>query len=674
MRFLSRPLLNKVGRRSALEPAASATVSAEPECRSSVPLLRYPVMSPREERVMRLSEEVFSKGNVHLKNVEALSALPEGLHSFPEVCFIGKPNVGKSTIISCLLHNHRLGRAGSTRGTTRLLQFFNVGDAVLLVDTPGYGGWKGRHLSQNLADRARAFGILFRYLALRKRGPLKRVYWVMEAAKPIQPRDEEIFAFLQEEQIPFSVIINKIDRYRDDRNALQHHVEKLWKLFGSAEVPVLGTRASPKYPERCLNLNALQHDITYYCTQELSQLNDLTYKNLKELSYAPPTVEEMNAVERRYPLESFILPQENNLSLERFVARHEEAKARCLSKLPKAALLSSRDEAVNCLLSSNDQEDNLIENDNTLGRASQTQPLLEEATPVAHPSATPITAIEATETPTSDSTTTTATFVEAPVRFHVRASLRAALGRHSNESNDDDKLRWDKAEVPVTSFSTDSSSSFISNTGKEMAPSLFREGSAPPVRAPIAPQLPPSMDRDTQTVRAINGVHIPKSMITVSVSQLPASQKDSFEYFAQHSGTEGYEQFLTAEAEGQHTFLEEGKHACFTDSEMLTLQRPLKKSERRKRLDRVLEKYLSRVRKDRSLYMQAEGYMCPWLAGAGQPSRVAVMGLAPGQFSIGRGGGLMKGLKRTGFGGKSYSADTMKNRGRATKKTGYWAA
>ncbi|RNF02534.1 GTP-binding protein [Trypanosoma conorhini] len=655
MRLFCRPLLGKASGQQPPRPVAVAPRPFSPSAGAA------PELSRREKLVARLSEEVFSKGNVHLKNVCALSALPEGLHSFPEVCFIGKPNVGKSSIISSLLHNRRLGRSGGARGTTRLLQFFNVGDAMLLVDTPGYGGWGGRRLPQGLAERAGAFAALFRYLALRSSGPLKRVYWVMESTGSFQPRDEEILAFLQNERIPFSVLLSKIDRFKGDPAALQRQTDRIWSFLGSDEVPVLGVRASPKYPERCLNIEALQHDITYYCTQELRRAEDLTYKGVRELSYAPPSPEVIAAVEQRYPVEAFLLPEDDNLSLERLVLAHEEAKAKWLTTSPKAALLSAKVMAANHLVACCEQNCDDGDNSSARHRALLPSPALAGAGGAA---------VQRTLDSAMPLGGGASSFVgrgEGPRRFRVRASLRMIpQQQHATDCRMDADASTPDAYAADVSKSADPASAPPPSCGRT------------PLRSsptPLLPQLPASLDSEAHALRAINGVPIAKSMITTSVARLPASQEGSLEQFSQHSSAGDYNRLLLAELGGQHTFIEEGEHAGLFESDTLSLRRPVRKSARRRHLDRVLEKYVSRVRKRRSLYVQAEGYMCPWLAGAGQPSRTAVVGSARDDFSRGGGGGggLMLGLKRTGFGGKSLSAHTMKNRGRATKKTGFWA-
>ncbi|EAN80643.1 hypothetical protein, conserved [Trypanosoma brucei brucei TREU927] len=619
------------------------------------------LMSPQDELVAKLSDEVFSRGNMHLKNVDVVSALPEGLHSFPEVCFIGKPNVGKSSIISCLLRNPRLGRAGRVRGTTRLLQFFNVGDALLLVDTPGYGGWKGRHLPQSVAERASAFAILFRYLALRSKGPLKRVYWVMEATKPVQPRDEEIFVFLRNEQIPFSIIISKLDYFGGDGAALRRQVESIYNFLGTEDVPVLGVRADSSRPERCINMTALQHDITHYCTTDLVRVEDLSYNGLKELSYAPPTFDEVRAVEERYPVESFIVPQDDNLSLQHFVSLHQEAKSRHLTTSPMAMRLSTKEKLGANLIGDDGGSKGIDIDEGTIVAHS---PLLARLTIAAEGTIPDSSLLEGVPLGVVAVSPT-----KMPQCFHEHPSIREGLLRTSRVGHTD--LQQEEAVNRVQPVSPCPSPTIKHKSSEHLSckPTGSLGGDAPG-----APPFSPSrFGAHMETIRTINGVCIPKSMVPPSVVQLAAGQAGSFAAFAQHSGANAYEEFLTGDATGSGTFLEATGSEDTLENKGRSLRRPREKSMRRCALDKVLKRYVACGRKQRSLHMQAEGYMCPWLAGAGQQARSAVFGVTRSRAHAG-GMEVLKGLKRTGFGGQSYSARTMKNRGRSTKKTGFWAA
>ena len=58
---------------------------------------------------------------------------------FPEVSFVGRSNVGKSTIINALTNRRKLAKVSNTPGRTRLVNFFLINEAAMLVDLPGYG-------------------------------------------------------------------------------------------------------------------------------------------------------------------------------------------------------------------------------------------------------------------------------------------------------------------------------------------------------------------------------------------------------------------------------------------------------------------------------------------------------------------------------------------------------
>jgi GTP-binding protein EngB required for normal cell division len=769
-----------------LEPHAKLTGSRErsvvsaPSCSKSGDLLNQINSSTeveRKEAIERLSNEVFGCGNRHLKNVETLTSLPEGLHSFPEVCFIGKPNCGKSSLISCLLHNARLGKAGATGGTTRLLQFFNVGDALLLVDTPGYGGWKGRQLDKPLADRANAFSILFRYLALRNGGNLKRVYWLMEASArtsiSFQPRDEEILAFLSRERIPFSVILTKIDRhwrqYADRQRmtavvgkdgllhpgntvpmgdlrlrtplpeeGLARNVREVFDFLGTDAVPILGVSANRKQPGRSRNIELVQHDIVHYCTEGLLPCEALTLKNLRKLSYAPPTADRIQEIQLRYPVESFVVPQNNNLSLARMVEQHEEMKTRFLQRNVTAGRLTSKDVEA-CHLRSIDKAAATLESEAAQrSRLSDAIPYTTSLFEVPSPHAGVTTNDEGSalrlagessskppdtvETGSTISLCSESKGTEAPKErvsvvgkptssFRVRPSLSAMTSSPPAEAArwnhmmthvfDSDsfcvptRVRNSKAEgvtegrsdtivepalaarddctdLAVLSESAKEPVAASASVASKCSSALLQE------RTPSTLSLPAVMDPHAHYVTAIDGTQIPRSMISVSVEQLMVHKEDELAFFAIKSGAGAYEELLLSDHDKEGAvadpFTEADDFARLPEAvqdELLVAGQCRTPSAARKQEERFLAKYVEKRRKERSISMQAEGYMCPWL---GTPEKRDVVRGLGASHTLGKSGAVIRGLKQTGFGGKSYSARTMKDRGRATKKTGSWAA
>ncbi|AIO01205.1 hypothetical protein LPMP_323210 [Leishmania panamensis] len=714
----------------------------------------------RTEALEKLSNEVFGRGNRHLKNVETLTSLPEGLHSFPEVCFIGKPGCGKSSLISCLLHNRRLGKSGATPGTTRLLQFFNVGDALLLVDTPGYGGWRGREVGQRLAEQANAFSILFRYLALRNGSNLKRVYWLVEssARTPVsfQPRDEELLTFLSRERIPFSVVLTKIDRHwrhyaeqqrmadRVGKDGLLHpryrrpekhdqgffsptslpkdgvarNVQEVYEFLGTDQVPILGVSANRLQPGRSHNLELLQHDIVHYCTQDLLCSEKLSFRNMHKLSYAPPTADRIHEVQLRYPVESFVVPENNNMSLACMVEHHEEMKARLLTSKVSARRFSCKD-VVACHLVSVDRlkatsQDDAAQRERTERVPPTTTSLFESTSTTVAATSLPLLDDVAGTLRVSEEQDTVSTPVsrlgdpperwkkcsghnaEASVadvwagqRFRARPVLagerRASFDLLEDvleSAGDEERPRQNVAGSIVDNAEKIETAaphaySLVSGESPESSPHradtvLLQE------RALTALPLPAMLDPNAHYVTAIDGTPIPRSMISVSVEQLAVSKEDELAYFATKSGAGAYEELLLVDQEKGNAwadlFVEASDVARLPEEVQTKLTETRGRrtcSAVRKQEERFFAKYVERKRKERSIYMQAEGYMCPWLGRS--EGRNVVRGFV-GSCGTGRGGVVMRGLKQTGFGGKSYSARTMKNRGRATKKTGFWAA
>lgn len=680
--------------------------------------------TPRDVAVAALTDDVFSRGNTHLKNVETLSSLPEGLFSFPEVCVIGRPNVGKSTLLSCLLHNPRLGKHGRTPGTTRLLQFFNVGDALLLVDTPGYGGWKGRHglkLSR-AAESANAFSILFRYLALRKRANLRRVYWLLEASAPASrftftARDEEILSFLTREEIPFTVVLTKLDRvtmavarrrdstqlYRITRDGIPvelssgeddcessgdgsgalrrlptademigENIRALYECLGTDRVPVIGVSCDRWNPLHCYNIEALRRDMISYCFPADADPAQITYEELHSVSYAPPLAEDITAVQVRYPIESFVIPSDNHLSLHDFVRRHEQHKARLVSS--RWGTLTARDTEELHLVDTRALARTHRAEERQRALAASVPPRMEIAGVVAP--ARSLAAVSGAP-PTQHHQCQTAKFTSRPKRLPLSSPAEEF---HFDMDDDDDANTVEEKAVPNGAVDAQATVRSSSDSGKVVQGHSGQESTGESTSVTVAlkptvPLLPATILPDVHGVMAINGVVIPRSLVPPSVVALAEGKEDEMAAFALRSGAGAYEELLLLDAAGkQAPFIQHDQYAPLSEQELEALQRTnsvTTKSAAQRRREKMLAKYIVKKRKERSLYMHAEGYMCPWLTSAG---RTTVMGTGEKVGTLGKGGAIMRNLKSHGFGGKSYSARTLRGKGRATRKTGSWSA
>ena len=139
------------------------------------------------------------------RGVPAMEHLPDA--SLPEVAFAGRSNVGKSSLINALTGRNKLARASTEPGRTRELNFFRMGDALRLVDLPGYGYAKaGRADIERWTKLTRAY--------LRGRAPLKRVILLIDARHGVKPHDKDVMDALDKAAVTYEVVLTKADKLK----------------------------------------------------------------------------------------------------------------------------------------------------------------------------------------------------------------------------------------------------------------------------------------------------------------------------------------------------------------------------------------------------------------------------------------------------------------------------
>ena len=157
--------------------------------------------------------------------VGVTSTLPET--SFPEVAFAGKSNVGKSSLINALMNRKSYARTSSQPGKTQTINFYNINDAMYLVDLPGYGyarrGQKGK-------DQIRT--IIEDYILEREQ--MTNLFVLIDSRLEPQKIDLEFMEWLGENGIPFSIIFTKADKLKGGRlkmniNAYLRELGKQWE-------------------------------------------------------------------------------------------------------------------------------------------------------------------------------------------------------------------------------------------------------------------------------------------------------------------------------------------------------------------------------------------------------------------------------------------------------------
>lgn len=125
--------------------------------------------------------------------------------ALPEFAFIGRSNVGKSSLINSLTHNSKLAKTSGTPGKTQLVNHFLINDSWYLVDLPGYGFAKLPD-----ADRARLRHIIWDYI--NNSGELVTLFVLLDSRHPLQEVDRRFIQELGEKGVPFGLVFTKADK------------------------------------------------------------------------------------------------------------------------------------------------------------------------------------------------------------------------------------------------------------------------------------------------------------------------------------------------------------------------------------------------------------------------------------------------------------------------------
>ena len=124
-----------------------------------------------------------------------------------EVAFVGRSNVGKSSLINALTGRKALARTSNIPGRTQQLNFFNLGARLHIVDLPGYGFAKA---PKQIVDEWNA--LIRRYL--QGRAQLRRAFVLIDSRHGVKAVDHEIMKMLDEAAVSYQVVLTKADRIK----------------------------------------------------------------------------------------------------------------------------------------------------------------------------------------------------------------------------------------------------------------------------------------------------------------------------------------------------------------------------------------------------------------------------------------------------------------------------
>lgn len=166
----------------------------------------------------------------------------------PEYAFIGRSNVGKSSLINMLTNHKNLAKISGKPGKTQLINHFNINKEWYLVDLPGYGFAK---VSKNV--RKHFGGIIRSYIENREN--LINLFVLIDSRHKPQSIDLEFMEWLGSKSIPFSIIFTKIDKLSklEINNNLDIYIEKMLDVWVEMPPYFLSSSSSRQGKEEILN-------------------------------------------------------------------------------------------------------------------------------------------------------------------------------------------------------------------------------------------------------------------------------------------------------------------------------------------------------------------------------------------------------------------------------------
>lgn len=138
----------------------------------------------------------------------------------PEIAFVGRSNVGKSSLINLLCNRRNLAKVSGAPGRTQQINFFQIGDFFTLVDLPGYGFAKvPKHLHQNWEQ------LILHYLS--KRDNLKLINLLIDSRRGVTEKDQKVIELLSDLGKDFQIIFTKVDKISDRLSLMESANAKL---------------------------------------------------------------------------------------------------------------------------------------------------------------------------------------------------------------------------------------------------------------------------------------------------------------------------------------------------------------------------------------------------------------------------------------------------------------
>lgn len=174
----------------------------------------------------------------------------------PEFAFIGRSNVGKSSLTNMLLQRKGLAKTSGSPGKTKLINHFLINESWYVVDLPGYG-----YAKVSKVERASFMKLIYNYFE--KRTNLVNAFVLLDSRIEPQKSDLEFMTWLGEHAVPFSMVFTKVDKLSSSelKNNLDRYKKEMLKtweelppVFLTSATSRLGREEVLQYIEYCLGV------------------------------------------------------------------------------------------------------------------------------------------------------------------------------------------------------------------------------------------------------------------------------------------------------------------------------------------------------------------------------------------------------------------------------------
>lgn len=167
------------------------------------------------------------KKSVYVTSSTSLTDCPST--GLPEYAFVGRSNVGKSSIINMLTGRTKLARTSSSPGKTRVINHFLINEEWYLVDLPGYG-----YTKTGKSERDKLVDILEQYILYRKN--LSCLFLLLDSRLKPQENDKLFINWLGRNKIPFVIVFTKTDKVsknklEENKRTYLKELQKSWSIL-----------------------------------------------------------------------------------------------------------------------------------------------------------------------------------------------------------------------------------------------------------------------------------------------------------------------------------------------------------------------------------------------------------------------------------------------------------